>query len=43
MSVDLDISNYNLQDILSLFKMPINISKIKNKIKKSKTISKIIL
>ena len=24
MSVDLDISNYNLQDILSLFKMPIN-------------------
>ena len=24
MSVDLDISHYNLQDILSLFKVPIN-------------------
>ena len=24
MSVDLDINNYNLQDILSLFKIPVN-------------------
>ena len=27
MSVDLDIDNYNLEDILSLFKVPLNFNK----------------